>query len=627
MSTQDVRKDITDDVKTEAVESTPEVQKEAPDGMAFMDRIPFPACLVGPDDSVKYANQLMSSVFTYKNIEDTNFFALTGVRRSELIDAVEGPDPVFPKIERNDSFFELHTDSDATTDGDMVVYFYDVTEREELRIHYNEERICLAYISIDNYDELMSSITEDSKMAVPTEVDRILRKWAEKYNGSLESTSEDTYVFTLFRRDAEQIIDTKFEILDRIRNIEAKIDFPVSISIGMGFDGETMEEEAELAEAALELAMGRGGDQAVVKDRDRTKYYGGKLQSMEKNNKGKSRIIAHALRQLIKDSGNVLIMGHKWPDMDSFGSAIGAYKIARYYDKEAEIVIDEYNEALQEIMYYAHERENYPVISSEKALEICDRNTLVIVVDTHRPGRTACPELMDIAEKVVVIDHHRLSEDAIENPVLSYVESYASSTSELMTEIIQYTANKRIIKKFDAEALLAGITVDSNSFSIKTGVRTFEAAAWLRRAGADTTEVKRFFQMEISTFQMRADAIAHAEYTEDGVAYAITEGYSADAQVINAQVADQLLNVKGVRASFAAGKNNNNKTVVSGRSLGGINVQVILERFNGGGHLNSAGAQVDEPPEEVIGQIKEVISEYVEEQNRKKEKEKAEAGE
>lgn len=243
------------------------------------------------------------------------------------------------------------------------------------------------------------------------------------------------------------------------------------------------------------------------------------------------------------------------------------------------------------------------------------------MVDTHRPGRVECPELLDIAEKVVVIDHHRLSEDAIENPVLSYVESYASSTSELMTEIIQYTANRKVIKKFDAEALLAGITVDSNSFSIKTGVRTFEAAAWLRKAGADTTEVKRFFQMEISTFQIRADAIARAEYSENGVAYAITDGYSADAQVINAQVADQLLNVKGVKASFAAGRNNANKTVISGRSLGGINVQVIMENFAGGGHLNSAGAQVDDSPENVISQVKEVVDKYLDEQNKMKEKE------
>lgn len=617
MSSQDQNNNSID----ENIQETAPLKKEAPESMSFLDRIPSAACLVGQDDAVIYANNQMASVFTYSNIEDSNFFALTGVRRKELLDALGAPESSQPIIERSDKYFELHTDGDATLDGEMVVYFYDVTEREHLRINYNEEKIVLAYISIDNYDELMSSITEDSKLAVPTEVDRILRKWAEKYNGSIESTGDDTYVMTLFRRDAQKIIDTKFEILDRIRKIEAKVDFPVSISVGMGFGADTIEEEGELTEAALELAMGRGGDQAVVKDRDRTKYYGGKLQSMEKNNKGKSRIIAHALRQLIRDSGNVLIMGHKWPDMDSFGAAVGAYKIARYYDKEADIVIEEYNEALQEIFHYAHERESYPILDRKKAIEICDRNTLVIVVDTHRPGRVECPELLDIAEKVVVIDHHRLSEDAIENPVLSYVESYASSTSELMTEIIQYTANRKVIKKFDAEALLAGITVDSNSFSIKTGVRTFEAAAWLRKAGADTTEVKRFFQMEISTFQIRADAIARAEYSENGVAYAITDGYSADAQVINAQVADQLLNVKGVKASFAAGRNNANKTVISGRSLGGINVQVIMENFAGGGHLNSAGAQVDDSPENVISQVKEVVDKYLDEQNKMKEKE------
>ena len=290
MSSQDQNNNSID----ENIQETAPLKKEAPESMSFLDRIPSAACLVGQDDAVIYANNQMASVFTYSNIEDSNFFALTGVRRKELLDALGAPESSQPIIERSDKYFELHTDGDATLDGEMVVYFYDVTEREHLRINYNEEKIVLAYISIDNYDELMSSITEDSKLAVPTEVDRILRKWAEKYNGSIESTGDDTYVMTLFRRDAQKIIDTKFEILDRIRKIEAKVDFPVSISVGMGFGADTIEEEGELAEAALELAMGRGGDQAVVKDRDRTKYYGGKLQSMEKNNKGKSRIIAHA---------------------------------------------------------------------------------------------------------------------------------------------------------------------------------------------------------------------------------------------------------------------------------------------------------------------------------------------
>lgn len=585
---------------------------ETVQGTEFLANLPVPACVVDADGSVSYANALIKEVFAYDDIIDGNFFALTGIKRSELAEAFHNEDAREIRIRRNEQVFALQTNTDLRIDQPMTVYFINVTEREALRSSYRGEHICLMYINIDNYDELISSITEDSKLAVPTEVDRTLRRWADQFDAALENTSEDTYVMTVYRRDADSIIESKFSILDDIRSIVTKIDFPVSLSIGMGMGADTLKETTELAEAALELAMGRGGDQAVVKNRDRTHYYGGKLQSMEKNNKGKSRIIAHALKQLILDSENVIIMGHRWPDMDCFGSAIGAYKIAKYFERDAAIVIEEHNEALQVIFKQAKESEDYTIVSREKAVQMCSEDTLLIVVDTHRPNMLECQQLLEITDKVVVVDHHRLSENAIENPTLSYVESYASSASELMTEIIQYTATRKLINKFEAEALLAGITVDTNSYSIKTGVRTFEAAAWLRKAGADTTEVKRFFQTEVTSFQTKAEAVANAEYLEAGVALSISEGYSTEAQIINAQVADELLMVKGVRASFAVGKNDRCKTVISARSLGDINVQVIMERFGGGGHLTSAAAQVDISPEEVIERLKEMLPEYTE---------------
>lgn len=583
----------------------------------YLDRVPVPSCVVDIDGMIKRANNLMKNVFTYDDIVESNFFALTGVKRQELLEANrvgESDDDgeiQEIQIERNDQCFSLLTNTDPQEDEDIIVYFVNVTEREELKTSYKEERLCLLYISIDNYDELISSITTDNKMAVPTEVDRCIRKWAEQYDAPIDNTSDEAYTMTVFRKDADKMIESKFSILDEIRSIETKIDFPVSLSIGMGIGRSRLDETAELAKAAHELAMGRGGDQAVVKNGDRTHYYGGRLQSMEKNNKGKSRIIAHALKQLILESSQVIIMGHKWPDMDSFGAAIGAYKIASYLGKDTHIIIEDYNEALQVVYKQACDTENYSFFDSAKARETCDANTLVIVVDTHRPNLVECPEILDVAEKVVVIDHHRLSEDAIENPTLSYVESYASSASELITEILQYTATKRIVNKFEAETLLAGITVDTNSFSIRTGVRTFEASAWLRRAGADTTEVKRFFQTEVTSFQSKAEAIANAEYSEYGTAYTISEGYSTEAQIINAQVADELLMVKGVKASFAIGKNDEHTTVISARSLGDINVQVIMENFGGGGHLTSAGAQVDISPEEVLEKLKEILPDYV----------------
>lgn len=587
---------------------------------SIYDRVPFPVCVVSEDDVVLYANCKMKDVFAYDDIAGSNFFALTGIKRRELTEA-EGDEEKETKIRRNDQVWVLETNFSKFGDDDLVVYFINVTEREELRANLRDEHLCQLYINIDNYDELIQSGGSDNRMAIPTEVDRILRNWAEKYNGVIEPISEDGYLMSVYRRDADAMIEGKFQILDEVRNIKSKIDFPISISIGMGMGGESLRERTELAEAALELALGRGGDQAVVKTGNRTHFYGGKFQSMEKNNKGKSRVIAHALKQLILESENVIIMGHMWPDMDSFGAAIGAYKIAEAFDKDVYIVLEQYNEALEEIYKQAESTENYELISRAKAIEYCTENTLLIVVDTHRPNMTECPELLGIAGKRVIIDHHRLSEDAIEYPTLSYVESYASSTSELMTEILQYASNKKLINKFEAEALLAGITVDTNSFSIKTGVRTFEAAAWLRKAGADTTEVKRFFQTEVASFQMKADAVARAEYLENGIAFAISEGYSTDAQIINAQVADELLMVKGVKAVFAVGKNDRRRTVISARSLGDINVQVIMEHFHGGGHLTSAGAQVDLSPEEVIDELKRILSNYVDEKKDREENE------
>ncbi len=585
----------------------------------YLVDIPLPACIVTPDGCIKAANALMKDVFTYEGITEQNFFALTGVKRRALIEAATDEERPEIEIERNSQYFVLRTNNDPKEDEDIYVYFINVTERDALREERKQEQVCILYISIDNYDEMMSSTTEDSKLAVPTEVDRIVRKWAYQFDSSVESIEADSYMMTVYRRDADKIIESRFSILDDVRKIDTKVDFPVSLSIGMAIGLKSLKNTKELAEAALELALGRGGDQAVVKNGDRTHYYGGKLQSMEKNNKGKSRIIAHALKQLILESSNVIIMGHRWPDMDCFGSAIGAYKISRFYERDAYIVIDNYNEALQTVYDQAVETENYNIVTSKKALEKMDEKSLVIVVDANRPSMVESDEILNQNARVVVVDHHRLSEDSISNPTLAYIESYASSASELMTEIIQYTATRRIVNKFEAETLLAGITVDTNSFSNKTGVRTFEAAAWLRKAGADTTEVKRFFQSEATTFQSKADAIANAEYLDNGVVIATSKGYSTEAQIINAQVADSLLSVKGVRAVIAVGKNDMNKTVISARSLGEINVQMLMERFGGGGHHTSAGAQVDDTPEEFIEQIKEILPEFTEEDKEEEE--------
>lgn len=574
----------------------------------FVKSLPVAACVVGTDGIVKTANELMGDVILYDGIEGANFFTLTGYKRSELI-ANEGEELT---ISRNGKNFVMETMKGSTEDEDTLVFFINITERVKYQKGFENGKSVVVLVSIDNYDELLSSITTDSKRGVPTEVDRIVKKWASEYNAPILSSEEDEYVILTDKGTAERMMEDDFSILDEVRQIETKIDFPVSLSIGMGCSDISLEDTKELAEAARELALGRGGDQAVVKTDEQTKHFGGTLQSMEKNNRGRARVIAHAIKRLIKESSNVLVMGHKWPDMDSFGSALGAYRMCESLDKDVHIVLEDYNDALEEIYKAAENTDEYKIIKHKKALELMDEKTLVIIVDTSRPSLVECREVLEQATTTVVIDHHRLSDDSIEASPISYIESYASSASELISEILQYFSQKRIITKFEAEALLAGIMVDTNSYSIKSGVRTFEAAAWLKRAGADTSRVKSFFQTDIMAFQAKANAVANAEYTATGIAFATTDCYTAEAQIINAQVADELLTVKGVKASFVFGRNNKLQTLVNARSLGEINVQNIMEMLGGGGHLNAAAAQLEISPEEARAEVNKALQKLAE---------------
>lgn len=570
--------------------------------------IPMPACVINSAGKVLSANDKIGEVFLYEGIVDGDIFALTGIKTSELFEAARKNE--HPLLKRNDRIFRLICQEvDGTEENELSIVFGDVTNLEELKEKYNKEKICIAKIQIDNYDELIANTPADLRLSVPNEIDRILRRWAEKINASLNKMKEEAYVAAFEQQQLEKLTSSKFEMLDEVRAIDSGIDFPVSLSIGVGAGGKTPQQTEEYADGALDLALGRGGDQAVLKRNIKVEYFGGKLQTVEKRNKGKSRIVGHALRQLVEQSKKVFIMGHKNPDMDCFGAALGVMRFCSLCDRDPYIVIDNYKEALQTVYKQAKESENYRFISSAKAQTLADGESLLIVLDTHRPSMVQCRELLDICERVVIIDHHRRVEDFIENPVLAYMESYASSTSELVAEILQYMTGKKVLEKLEAEALLAGMTVDTNGFTVKTGVRTFEAAAWLRRQGADPTEVSRFFQEDMESFMIKAEAMATAKQHSGGVMTSLCGTKHPDEQVICAQVADRLLSVKGVKASFVAGINTEGKTVISARSLGEVNVQIIMEKFNGGGHLTTAAAQVDMPPEDAIDKILEMMEE------------------
>lgn len=562
--------------------------------------IPIPMCVISENGKIIKVNEHINKVFIYDGIEDADFFALTGIKVENL--TKEDAKPVI--LERNGRNFRLIVKKDEVIEEDIyIVLFEDITEYCQLKKEHESKKVCVCKINIDNYDEMVASTSADDTMNVGVHVDKLIREWAARFKASINKIDSSKYLILFEHSFTREILDSKFAILDTVRNIETKADFPVSLSIGIGIGGNDYAQTDGFAASALDLALGRGGDQAVVKEGNNVSYFGGRLQTVEKSNKGKSRVVAHALKRIIEPSKRVIIMGHKNPDMDCFGAALGINRFCMMQNKESYMVFDEVGDSLREIYNQAKETEQYNFVSAKKAETLIDSDTVLVVVDTHRPSFVEAPTLLEATEKIVIIDHHRKAEDSIENPVLMYNESYASSTAELVGEILQYAAPKKTLIKLEAEALLGGITIDTNRFAVKTGVRTFETAAWLRRAGADTTEVKRFFQIDMDAFKIRAKCIAAANFHDGGIATSILEGEHEDAQIINAQVADELLNIRGVKASFVAGKSTTGKTVISARSLGELNVQVIMEKLGGGGHLTTAGAQIDLTPEEAIEQV------------------------
>lgn len=569
------------------------------------EAVPLPMCTVNGRGKVSSVNSHMEKVILYDGIMGADIFALTGIKYDQLVEASREGMPL--SITRNKRNFRIATSFCGDDEGSLYIYFIDVTEQEHLAEKFKDEKTCIAAVDVDNFDELISSTEEDQQSSLILEVDKRIRSWASGLRASVTKCSGQMYLLIFSHRNLEQAEKSKFKVLDDVRAIETQADFPVTLSIGVGVDGADLNETDIYALQALDVAKGRGGDQAVVKVKDELSYYGGKTQSVEKGNKGKSRVIGYALRGLIESASNVIIIGHRNPDMDAFGSALGIYRLAKEQNNKTYIVVDEYNDALRSLYEKARDTGQYDIIKSKRALQMIEARTLVIVLDTHRPSITECPELLEKAARLVVIDHHRKGEDFIKNPTLAYTESYASSTAELVTEILEYTIDRRTLSKLEATALLAGITVDTNRFSVKTGVRTFEAAAWLKRAGADTAEVKRLFQTDRELFKIRADCIASAQVDDNGIAYSVFRGSNQNAQIINSQVADELLAIKGVRASFVAGCDQDGKTIVSARSIGNMNVQIIMEKFNGGGHLNTAGAQIDLPPEDAIKKVKEIL--------------------
>lgn len=569
---------------------------------------PLPLCMINQNGVLTLFNLRFKEIYENAETLITDINQLTGLKSSEFFteDTIEKP----ILVTKGDKTYKvLASYLDENKNNSAVLYWIEVTNYEKLKVLYNEERICFAYISVDNYDELLFSSPEENRSAIAAEIEKVIRQWALKLSASLTRYKENQYFIVFEQKHYEKLEANKFSILDEVREIETEADFPVSLSMGIGLGGKNPSQQDEYAAIALDLALGRGGDQAVVKRVNKTEYYGGRLQTVEKRNKGKSRIMAHAIRRLIDQSSQVIIMGHKRPDMDSFGAALGINRIAKNRNKPSFIVMNSYNDSLKSMVERAKATEHCKFLSNEEALVAIDKETLLIVADTHRPSMVECLELLSKTDKIVVIDHHRKAEEFIENAVLIYMEAYASSTSELITEILQYASEKKDIDKLEAEALLAGIIVDTNRFSVKTGVRTFEAASWLRRMGADTASVRQVFQTDLDDFKIKAEIISNAIVLNNGIALSTCRGRHEDVQVLNSQAADEILNIKGIRGSFVIGENDEGLTVISARSLGEVNVQKIMEKLGGGGNLTKAGAQVNLSIDDALIRLQEIIEE------------------
>ena len=497
----------------------------------------------------------------------------------------------------------------------IILYFIDDSENIKLQKEYKDSKSCIAIIMIDNYEETMQRLESEEKPQATAEIDKCIYEWANETNGVLLKIEKDRYVYFFEQRYLEKVKEDKFSVLDKIKEININDKTQFTLSIAVSNEGSTDKEKYKSAQTAMDIVLGRGGDQAVIRENEIYKFFGGRAQEVEKRTKVKARVVAHALENLIQNSQKVMIMGHTNPDMDAIGSCMGIYRLAKSLGKDAYIIYDKNVTQIESFLKSIEKDSEYEdiMINKEVAIENINQDTLLVIVDTNKINYVEAPELLDKTEKIVVIDHHRRSTDYIEKATLIFQEVYASSTAELVTELLQYVDVKVDLREREAESLYAGIMMDTKNFTFKTGVRTFEAAAYLRRCGVDIIRVKKWFQSDLKSFNKIADVVKKAEIVNDTIAISIYDKKAKDVSLICAKAADELLTISDITASFVIG-NLGDKVCISGRSIGDINVQIILEKLGGGGHITLAGAQVEgmtieETKQELINRINEYFSE------------------
>lgn len=570
--------------------------------------MPIGIMLYNEDYIIEWTNPFMASCFN----EDT----LVG---RSLYDVAE---VLLPLIKQ-----EMHSETISLNERkyrvvlkleERLLYFFDITEQAEVEQLYEDERTVIAIIYLDNYDEVTQGMDDQSVSNLNSLVTSILNKWTMEFGLFFKRISSDKFIAVFNERILHELEDNKFSILDEVREATAKQNVALTLSIGVGAGVPSLPELGELAQSSLDIALGRGGDQVAIRQANgKVKFYGGKTNPVEKRTRVRARVISHALRELMMERDKVMILGHKFPDMDAVGAAVGIRKVAEINQKDGYIILNP-SETDTSVKRLLEEIKQYPdlyarFITPDEALEMATDDTLLVVVDTHKPSLVIDERIVRRIENVVVIDHHRRGEDFIKNPLLVYMEPYASSTSELVTELMEYQPKNGKINMLEATALLAGIIVDTKSFTLRTGSRTFDAASYLRAQGADTVLVQKFLKEDLRSYIQRARLVETVKFPLNGIAVAKGKNDTIYSPVLIAQAADTILTMNGVDASFVVGRRSENEVGISARSLGSVNVQIIMEALDGGGHLSNAAAQlknitVDEAEEKLI----QVIEEYME---------------
>ena len=461
-----------------------------------------------------------------------------------------------------------------------VIYFVDITHQKDIEKKYDDEENCIGIVMIDNYEEVLQRISEENKSQVTANVEKKLYEWANRIDGIMVKKERDTYILIFTKEKLKELEQERFAIIDEIKEIETEEKMPITLSIAISNEGKNNYEKYEAAHTAMDIVLGRGGDQVIVRSDGKYTFFGGKSPELEKRTKVKARTISHALEELMQKVDNVVIMGHTNGDIDSVGSSLGLYRFAKNFGKEAYIVNNTYGLTLKTFMEELTKFEEYQdvIIDKSTAISKTNQNTLLIVVDTHKKGYVEIPELLELTDKIVIVDHHRKVEDFIENVILSFHEAYASSSAELVTEIIEYATNSIKLETIEAESLYAGIMMDTKNFTFKTGVRTFEAAAYLKKYGVDMIKVKKWFQSDLDTYNIISKVVQDTEIVNDTIGISVYDTIDKNANLICAKVADELLTISNITASFVLG-NTGDKICISGRSIGDINVQVILEKM------------------------------------------------